>query len=63
MAAIRPRDLLSDDLLQNLGHAKRGSLAGDIARLGVRAFRKGEQLPPERALPVYLRDTVATPKA
>lgn len=37
--------------------------AGDIARLGEVAFRKGEQLPPEQALPVYLRDKVATPKA
>lgn len=37
--------------------------AGDIARLGERALRKGQQLPPEQALPVYLRDKVATPKA
>lgn len=37
--------------------------AGDIARLGERAFRRGDRLPPERALPVYLRDKVATPKA
>ena len=37
--------------------------AGDIARLGERAFHKGAQLPPEQALPVYLRDKVATPKA
>lgn len=37
--------------------------AGDIARLGERAFQKGERLPPEQALPVYLRDKVATPKA
>src|ERR1700761_98823 len=31
MAATRPRDLLSDDLLDGLGHD--GALAGDIARL------------------------------
>jgi tRNA threonylcarbamoyladenosine biosynthesis protein TsaB len=37
--------------------------AGDIARLGEAAFRKGERLSPEQALPVYLRDKVATPKA
>jgi tRNA threonylcarbamoyladenosine biosynthesis protein TsaB len=37
--------------------------AGDIARLGEIAFRKGHRLPPEQALPVYLRDKVATPKA
>jgi tRNA threonylcarbamoyladenosine biosynthesis protein TsaB len=37
--------------------------AGDIARLGELAFRKGQKLPPEQALPVYLRDKVASPKA
>jgi len=37
--------------------------AGDIARLGELAFHKGHRLPPEQALPVYLRDKVATPKA
>jgi tRNA threonylcarbamoyladenosine biosynthesis protein TsaB len=37
--------------------------AGDIARLGELAFQKGQKLPPEQALPVYLRDKVATPKA
>jgi tRNA threonylcarbamoyladenosine biosynthesis protein TsaB len=37
--------------------------AGDIARLGEIAFRKGLKLPPEQALPVYLRDKVATPRA
>ncbi|HEY3644366.1 MAG TPA: tRNA (adenosine(37)-N6)-threonylcarbamoyltransferase complex dimerization subunit type 1 TsaB [Gammaproteobacteria bacterium] len=37
--------------------------AGDIVRLGDIAFRKGQKLPPEQALPVYLRDKVATPKA
>ena len=36
--------------------------AGDVARLGEAALRKGQQLPPEKALPVYLRDKVATPK-
>ena len=37
--------------------------AGDIARLGQIALNKGGSVPPERALPVYLRDKVATPKA
>jgi tRNA threonylcarbamoyladenosine biosynthesis protein TsaB len=36
--------------------------AGDIARLAERAFRAGQGVPPEHALPVYLRDKVATPK-
>lgn len=38
-------------------------MAGDIARLGERAFRAGQAVAPEQALPVYLRDKVATPKA
>jgi tRNA threonylcarbamoyladenosine biosynthesis protein TsaB len=37
-------------------------MAGDIARLGERAFRAGQAVSPEQALPVYLRDKVATPK-
>jgi tRNA threonylcarbamoyladenosine biosynthesis protein TsaB len=37
--------------------------AGDIARLGERAFQAGQAVAPEQALPVYLRDKVATPKA
>lgn len=37
--------------------------AGDIARLGQIAYGKGGSVPPEQALPVYLRDKVATPKA
>ena len=36
--------------------------AGDIARLAIKAFRQGGAVAPERALPVYLRDNVATPK-
>lgn len=36
--------------------------AGDIARLAYKAFRQGVAVAPERALPVYLRDNVATPK-
>ena len=36
--------------------------AGDIARLGERAFQAGQAVAPEQALPVYLRDKVATPK-
>src|ERR1700756_5567906 len=46
MAAIRPRDLLSDDLLRNLGQAKRGSLAGDIAGLAEVGYLN-VALPPE----------------
>jgi tRNA threonylcarbamoyladenosine biosynthesis protein TsaB len=37
--------------------------AGDVARLGQATLLKGESVAPERALPVYLRDRVATPKA
>jgi len=36
--------------------------AGDIARLAYKAFQQGETVVPERAIPVYLRDNVATPK-
>ena len=36
--------------------------AGDIVRLAYKAFRAGAAVVPERALPVYLRDKVATPK-
>ena len=36
--------------------------ASDIARLGEKAFREGKAVAPELALPVYLRDKVATPK-
>ncbi len=36
--------------------------AGDIAHLGERAFREGRVVAPAKALPVYLRDKVATPK-
>lgn len=36
--------------------------AGDIARLAYKAFQQGAAVVPERALPVYLRDNVATPK-
>jgi len=36
--------------------------AGDIARLAEEDFRQGRAVAPERALPVYLRDKVATPK-
>lgn len=36
--------------------------AGDIARLAERAFKEGRSVPPEQALPVYLRDKVASPK-
>jgi tRNA threonylcarbamoyladenosine biosynthesis protein TsaB len=33
--------------------------ARDVARLALPRFEAGEALPPERALPVYLRDKVA----
>lgn len=36
--------------------------AGDIARLAYKAFKQGMAVAPDRALPVYLRDRVATPK-
>ena len=36
--------------------------AGDIARLAYSAFRQGSAVAPELAIPVYLRDNVATPK-
>jgi len=36
--------------------------AGDIARLAYSAFRQGSAVAPEQAIPVYLRDNVATPK-
>ena len=36
--------------------------AGDIARLAYKAFRQGASVAPERAIPVYLRDNVATSK-
>ena len=36
--------------------------AGDIARLAEKAFKLGRTVPPEQALPVYLRDKVASPK-
>jgi tRNA threonylcarbamoyladenosine biosynthesis protein TsaB len=42
--------------------AASAATAGDIARLAERAFKQGLGLPPEQALPVYLRDKVATPK-
>lgn len=36
--------------------------AGDIARLAYNAFRQGSVVSSEQAIPVYLRDNVATPK-
>jgi tRNA threonylcarbamoyladenosine biosynthesis protein TsaB len=36
--------------------------AGEIASLAVAEVRAGRLLPPEEAVPVYLRDDVATPK-
>jgi tRNA threonylcarbamoyladenosine biosynthesis protein TsaB len=37
--------------------------AGDIARLAEKAIQLGQAVPAAQALPVYLRDKVATPKA
>ncbi|WP_437882996.1 tRNA (adenosine(37)-N6)-threonylcarbamoyltransferase complex dimerization subunit type 1 TsaB [Pseudomonas sp. LRF_L74] len=37
--------------------------AEDLLRLACYAWQRGEALPAEQALPVYLRDNVATPKA
>jgi len=36
--------------------------AGDVARLAEKAFQVGQAVAPELALPVYLRDKVASPK-
>ena len=36
--------------------------AADIAKLAYKSFLQGAAVPPERALPIYLRDKVATPK-
>lgn len=36
--------------------------AADIVRLAYKALKQGVSVAPERALPVYLRDKVATPK-
>jgi tRNA threonylcarbamoyladenosine biosynthesis protein TsaB len=33
--------------------------AGDVARLGVAAFARGEAIAPDRLEPAYLRDKVA----
>ena len=52
-------------LTERLGHRVKLALperfprAGSVARLGALAFRQGTALPPEQALPVYLRDNVA----
>jgi len=36
--------------------------AADVARLGVHAFQQGIRVPPEQAVPVYLRNNVAVAK-
>lgn len=36
--------------------------ARDVAALAARAYTRGEYLPAEQAMPVYLRDRVAWPK-
>ncbi|MFH0351580.1 MAG: tRNA (adenosine(37)-N6)-threonylcarbamoyltransferase complex dimerization subunit type 1 TsaB [Chromatiales bacterium] len=55
-------------LRQRLGERLRGAdphrypSARDIALLGAQAFRRGDIVAAEQALPVYLRDLVAEPK-
>ena len=55
--AARLRDRLAGRAPQLLPRA------GAVARLAAAAFARGEILPPEEALPVYLRRQVATPRA
>ena len=56
-------------LRQRLGERLRGAdahqypSARDIALLGAQAFRQGDIVAAEQALPVYLRDSVAKPKS
>ncbi|MDJ0806719.1 MAG: tRNA (adenosine(37)-N6)-threonylcarbamoyltransferase complex dimerization subunit type 1 TsaB [Gammaproteobacteria bacterium] len=59
-----------DQLLDYLGRDKLKGIepamlcsAQDIAILGENGFRQGRAVAPEQALPVYLRDNVATKKA
>ncbi len=55
----------AEPLVTRLGGVLAGSdgarypRAGDVARLAAAAFERGEALPAERAIPVYLRDRVA----
>lgn len=58
-------DQYHEVLARRLGDAAAGWRPGahprarDVARLAVEAFRDGEAVAPERAVPVYLRDNVA----
>jgi tRNA threonylcarbamoyladenosine biosynthesis protein TsaB len=56
---------LRENLLQALTNINDTLLpgAGEIASLAVADVRAGRVLPPEQAVPVYLRDDVARPKA
>jgi tRNA threonylcarbamoyladenosine biosynthesis protein TsaB len=55
----------ADELAERLGSSLAGSDAGflprasAVARLAAIAFKRGEALPAEQAMPVYLRDQVA----
>jgi tRNA threonylcarbamoyladenosine biosynthesis protein TsaB len=54
-------DVLRDRLTGRLRHADGGRYpqARHVAELAVRDYRAGRAVPPEQALPVYLRDKVA----
>lgn len=54
-------EVLSDRVHGRLGAvaAERYPLAQDVARLAVRVVERGQTVPAEKALPVYLRDNVA----
>lgn len=56
---------LRERLLQNLTNINESVLPGarEIATLAAAEIRAGRTLPPEEAVPVYLRDDVAKPKA
>ncbi|HEX6549244.1 MAG TPA: tRNA (adenosine(37)-N6)-threonylcarbamoyltransferase complex dimerization subunit type 1 TsaB [Gammaproteobacteria bacterium] len=59
------QSVLKDRLVNVLAGADPGLLpeARDVASLAAQAYGRGEYLPAEQALPVYLRDQVAWPKA
>lgn len=58
------QSVLQDRLASSLSGADPGLLpeARDVAALAAHAYGRGECLPAEQALPVYLRDQVAWPK-
>ena len=57
---LRNRALAGGTAAQAL-HPRLLPRAREIADLGRAAFERGEAVPPQRALPVYLRDNVAVP--